>query len=127
MNGSTLTLVYDEVLDNGSIPDISDFVISGGHIVTSVTVVGNQVVLTISPAVTYNEVITINYTPGLDPIRDLAGNNSISLSLHSVNNLTPASGGGIILPTNYQGGAQFNSTGEDPLCYTNSSGNFYRL
>ncbi len=48
VDGTTLTLTYDETLNSSSVPLTTDFVVSG-KIVTGVTVAGLTVVLTLTP------------------------------------------------------------------------------
>lgn len=124
INAGTLTLTYDEALDTGSIPLITDFVLSGGHIVTGVTVISNTVILTLSPSVTSTETITLDYTPGLTPIQDIIGNDAAALVGQALTNTTPVvssgggGGGGRIMYT------KVKSTSE---CTRNSAGNYYRM
>ena len=49
VNGSSLTMTYNEALNTGSVPANGDFAISGGHSVTGRNVTASTVVLTISP------------------------------------------------------------------------------
>ena len=76
VNGTTLTMTYNEALNTGSVPANGDFAISGGHSVTGRNVTGSTVVLTLSPAVVNGETITLSYTEGTNPIEDLAGNDA---------------------------------------------------
>ena len=93
VNGTTLTLTYDEPLDRSSTPDAGDFTVSGGdqsRTVTRVSVSGSTVVLTLSVGAEHGEVgIQVSYTPGLKPLRDVPGNQAEALSQESVTNETP--------------------------------------
>lgn len=127
INAGTLTLTYNEALDTGSIPLITDFVLSGGHIVTGVTVISNTVILTLTPSVTSTETITLDYTPGLTPIQDLIGNDAAALVGQALTNTTPAassSGGG---GGGGGGGSTRIKVKSTSECTRNSAGNYYRM
>lgn len=49
VNSDTLTLLYNSILDDTLPPTNNDFNISGGHIITSVSISGSSVILTFSP------------------------------------------------------------------------------
>ena len=93
VNGTTLTLTYDEPLDGSSTPDLGDFTVSGGdqaRTVTRVSVSGSTVVLTLDVGAEHLEAgIQVSYTPGTNPIRDLPGNQAEGLSREPVTNETP--------------------------------------
>ena len=93
VNGTTLTLTYNEDLDETSEPATSAYTVSGSHSVTGVDVVGRTVELTLNPAVTYEETgITVSYTnPGTsnNPVKDEAGNEAANLTNELVQNDTP--------------------------------------
>ena len=93
VNGTTLTLTYDEPLDGSSKPDVGDFTVSGGdqtRTVTRVSMSGSTVTLTLSVGVEHGETgIQVSYTPGLKPLRDVPGNEAEELSGESVTNETP--------------------------------------
>ena len=91
VNGDMLVLMYDEALDEGSVPDPGTFMIGGvmGVMVTNVEVSGMRVILTLSAAVTSEDVVTLTYAvPGTNPLQDAAGNDVIALSAQSVTNNT---------------------------------------
>ena len=90
VNGSALTMSYNEVLNPGSTPPNGSFVISGGHTITGANVAGSTVTLTLSPAAVNGETITLGYIPGTPPIEDVAGNNAAALSAAPVTNSTPS-------------------------------------
>ena len=93
VDGTTLTLTYDESLDWGSTPAPEDFTVSGGdrvRAVTGVRVNGSAVELTLDVGTEHGEAgIQVSYTPGTNPIRDVAGNAAEGLSREPVTNDTP--------------------------------------
>ena len=93
VNGTTLTLTYDEPLDGRSTPASGDFTVAGGdraRTVTRVAVRGAAVELTLDAAAEHLEAgIRVSYTPGTNPIRDAAGNDAEALSRVLVTNETP--------------------------------------
>ena len=75
--GATLTLLYDEALDDTSVPAIGDFAVTvagSARGVTGVAVSGATVVLTLASAVTADQAVTVSYTKGANPIRDTHAN-----------------------------------------------------
>ena len=84
--GATLTLSYDEALDEISVPAKGAFTVKvGGTVVelhatdaVAVAVAGSAVTLTLAEAVAYRDGVTVTYTvptgAAAQPIRDLAGN-----------------------------------------------------
>ena len=93
VNGTTLTLTYDEPLDRSSVPAAGDFTVSGGDLartVTRVAMSGSTVTLTLSVGAEHEEAgIEVSYTPGMNPLRDVPGNEAEALSRESVTNETP--------------------------------------
>ena len=97
VNGTTLTLTYDEALDGSSTPVSGDFTVSGGdraRTVTGVRVNGSAVELTLDVGAEHGEAgILVSYTVptgmGANPIRDVPGNDAEALSRESVTNETP--------------------------------------
>ena len=97
VNGTTLTLTYDEALDGGSRPVSGDFTVSEGdrvRAVTGVRVNGSGVELTLDVGAEHGEAgILVSYTVptgmGANPIRDMPGNDAEALSRESVTNETP--------------------------------------
>ena len=93
VDGTALTLTYDEPLDGGSRPETGDFTVAGGdqaRTVTGVRVNGSAVVLTLDVGAEHLETgIRVSYTPGTNPIRDVPGNQAVELSRQSVTNETP--------------------------------------
>ena len=93
VDGTTLTLTYDEPLDGSSTPASGDFTVSGGdntRTVTGVRVNGSGVELTLDVGAEHEEAgIQVSYTPGDNPIRDVPGNEAEALSREPVTNDTP--------------------------------------
>ena len=93
VNGATLTLTYDEALDEGSRPAPGDFTVQvdgSGRSVSGVLISGSVVTLTLNPAVEHGDTgIQVSYTPGTNPIQDAAGNDAWGWSSEAVTNETP--------------------------------------
>ena len=93
VNGTVLTLTFDEPLDGSSTPASGDFTVAGGdqaRTVSRISVSGRTVVLTLNTGVAHLEAgIKVSYTPGASPIRDLPGNEAEGLARESVTNETP--------------------------------------
>ena len=93
VDGTTLTLIYDEPLDGSSTPVPGDFTVSGGdrlRTVTGVRVNGSAVELTLDVGAEHLEAgFQVSYTPGDNPIRDVPGNAAEALSREPVTNDTP--------------------------------------
>ena len=93
VNGTTLTLTYDEPLDRSSTPDAGDFTVTGGdqaRAVSRVVVRGASVELTLNAGAEHLEAgIQVSYTPGTNPIWDVPGNQAEGLSQVRVTNETP--------------------------------------
>ncbi|MCY4441423.1 MAG: SwmB domain-containing protein, partial [Deltaproteobacteria bacterium] len=93
VNGATLTFNYNEALDTGSTPATTDFTVSVAgtdKTPSGVSVSGSSVILTLATAdaVTAGRTVTVSYTAGTNPIRDLAQNNAAALSGQAVTNVT---------------------------------------
>ena len=93
VNGTRLTLTYNEALDGGSRPVSGDFTVrveGARRSVANVAVSGRELELTLDPAAEHGEAgITVSYTPGTNPIRDAVGNDAEGLSNEPVTNNTP--------------------------------------
>ena len=93
VDGTMLTLTYDEALDGSSTPVPGDFTVSGGDQVRAVTAVrvnGSAVELTLDVGAEHGEAgIQVSYTPGDNLIRDVPGNDAEALSREPVTNDTP--------------------------------------
>ena len=97
VDGSTLTLTFDEALDTGDAPDRSAFAVTvagSGRGVDTVAVSGSVVTLTLVTAVFAGDAVAVAYeapTGESDArLRDLAGNAAASFSSQSVTNNTQA-------------------------------------
>ena len=96
VDGATLTLTYDEDLDENSEPSSDAFSVTAGgtgRAVDGVSVSGSSVILTLGSAVTSEDTVTVSYSVPTDAaaarIRDLAGNATASFSDQDVENNTP--------------------------------------
>ena len=95
VDGETLTLTYDEALDEDSVPATTAFQVSvggEGRGVDGVDVSGSVVTLTLASAVAFGDTVTLSYTAPSDEtaarIRDLAGNPAPSFSGQAAGNDT---------------------------------------
>ena len=96
VDGATLTLTFDEALDDGDAPDQSAFTVTvagNGQGVDAVAVSVRVVTVTLVTAVAAGEVVTVDYTAPAGEsdarLRDLAGNSAASFSGQAVTNHTP--------------------------------------
>ena len=96
VDGTTLTLTYDEALDENSepSPDAFSVTVGGmGRAVDGVSVSGSSVILTLASAVTATDTVTVSYTVPTDAaaprIQDEAGNPAAPFSDQEVENNTP--------------------------------------
>ena len=96
VDGATLTLTYDEDLDENSepSPDAFSVTVGGtGRAVDGVSVSGSSVILTLGSAVAVEETVTVSYAAPTDAaaprIQDDAGNPAASFSDQDVENNTP--------------------------------------
>lgn len=76
---SKVVLSFDEALDESSAPATGDFGVTTGSSNTTVTVSGvaveaGNVVLTLGTAISSGTQVVVSYTPGTNPVRDVAGN-----------------------------------------------------
>ena len=87
-----LALSYVERLDADPRPAASDFAVTvddTARSVTALTIRTSEVALTLAAEVTPGQTVTLAYTPGSVPIRDLAQNPAGALSNLTVANRTP--------------------------------------
>ena len=101
VDGSSLTLAYDEPLDVTDTPPLSAFTVNVGgspRPVIAVAVGQSSVLLLLSPAVVAGDAVTVDYTVPTDEeagrVQDPSGNAAESFSGQAVTNDTTASGGG---------------------------------
>ena len=97
VNGASLTLAFDEALDEDSVPPADAFAVSvagAAREVDAVDVAGAAATLTPASAVASGEMVTVSYTPpagpAATPLRDGAGNGVAAFSGEAVTNETPA-------------------------------------
>ena len=89
VNGANLVLTYDETLA-GSAPPAAAFAVTvagANRGVSSVSLSGSAVTLTLASAVAAGQIVAVSYTAanaGAQPIRDAAGNNSADLTSRAV-------------------------------------------
>ena len=95
VNGTSLVLIYDEALNENSTPAPDDYAVTVGGTAApvvsgGVSVSGRAVTLTLASAVTHGQAVTLDYTPGTNPVQDEAGNDAAALTNKTVTNNTPA-------------------------------------
>ena len=100
VNGASLVLGYDKTLDEDSAPASNDFALTVTDSVTgietavtvsSVSIAGDEVTLTLPVGVVrYGDTVTLDYTPGADPVQDGPGNDAAALDDQAVTNDTAA-------------------------------------
>lgn len=93
IDGNTLVLTYNEILDSGSVPATGDFTVTVNGSTVSVSSVsvasdGKTVTLTLASAVEHADNVSIDYTAGGSPTQDRAGNDASNLSDQTVTNNT---------------------------------------
>ncbi len=82
-----IVITCSEPLDTGSVPATGDFAIAGISLsISSVSVQGSTVWLILNDNVPDNYTLTLSYTAGSNPIRDLAHNNLANFSTQAVTN-----------------------------------------
>ena len=96
VNGATLTVRYDEMLDENSVPALDAFAVTVGGApgeVTGVSIADSTVTLTLLTPVGARDEVRVSYTApdGTDatPVQDLVGNNARDFTGSLVRNATP--------------------------------------
>ncbi len=108
VNSAALIITYNEDLTS-STPAPSDFTVddNGNPVaISNVSVAGGAVTLTLASPVSAGDAVTVDYTPGSNPLEDSDGNLATSLSDYSIMNTMPpviASGSvyGAVITLNY--------------------------
>lgn len=95
LDGTSLVLIYSELLDSSSTPATTDYSLDVGSTMdvnpSSVAVRGAEVALTLSTAATSADTVTLTYTKGSNPVKDRAGNDAVPQENWPVKNHTGAS------------------------------------
>ena len=89
VNGTALDLTWDETLRDDSVPAEGDFTVTvagASRAVDGVAVNGKKVTLTLASAVTGRRTVTVSYTKGTNPLKDLASNDAPGLTDEAVRN-----------------------------------------
>ncbi len=89
-------LTYAENLDETSVPDAGDYALAGTAVAVDAvdSVSGNTVTLGLDAEVTEDETgITLDYTAGVNPVRDVAENEAANLNDYAVTNNSTVPGG----------------------------------
>ncbi|MWC27202.1 Ig-like domain-containing protein [Paenibacillus sp. MMS18-CY102] len=100
--GNKLTLTYDEGLDRSSVPSSSQFsvlVAGTSRPVQSVEINNNQVILTLSIAVSSTQPVIVSYVTGTPALKDLSGNAAPTfggVTANITNGLTQMTGASVI-------------------------------
>ena len=93
VDSDSLTLTYNENLDATSVPATSDFtVLLDGveSVVSNVSILNTVVTLTLTTPAAFQDLVTVSYTAGVNPIQDTTGNDAANLVNETVTNSTPA-------------------------------------
>ncbi|WP_419857168.1 SwmB domain-containing protein [Candidatus Palauibacter irciniicola] len=81
---SMMVLSFNEALDESSAPAAADFAVTVSSVAVTISNVafegGNNVVLTLDRLAPSGTLFQVTYTPGTDPIRDVAGNNAATFT-----------------------------------------------
>ena len=98
VSGTELLLHFEraagvaEHLDENSVPAVTEFAVTvagGARTVSSVRVSGAIVTFILASPVGHAQAVTVGYTSGTNPIRDLWGNRAVQISGRSVRNDSP--------------------------------------
>lgn len=92
VNGSTLVMTFTERLDENSKPQGGDFSVKVDGTVqaapVNVAMSNENVTITLAKAVEFMNTVTVSYIPGLNPIRDIAGNKAAAFTDQAAVNRT---------------------------------------
>ena len=96
VNRAALKIVFDEALDEASVPKVGTFEVNVGGSrrflkVGSATVAGRTVSMALQSPATHGQTVTVRYArvSGSAAIKDLSGNNAANFGNQSVTNNTP--------------------------------------
>lgn len=82
-----IVLLYDERLDESSVPAITDYSLSGtSETVSSIVISNRTVFLTLTGDINYDDTVLLSYTAGANPISDTSTNDAVNLVNESVVN-----------------------------------------
>ena len=93
VNGTALVLTWDETLRDDSVPAAADFAVTvagASRSVSDLALTDSAVTLTLAPAVRAGQTVTVSYTKGTNPLKDLGSNDAPGLTDQSVMNNTIA-------------------------------------
>ncbi len=110
VDGVTLTLTYDEALNESQVPPTNTFIVLGVA-PSSISVSGSSVILTLEQNVGGGTTVTVNYNGSAT--QDLAGNAAATLNSEAVTNNTETTP-----PTISEIGAVSNPTSDTTPSYT---------
>ncbi|MHB8643094.1 MAG: OmpL47-type beta-barrel domain-containing protein [Gaiellaceae bacterium] len=115
VNGTTLTLTYNEALDASSVPAALAYGlhVNGGAAVTptNVSISGSAVTLTFTAGTVHNgDAVTLDYTAGGSPVQDAARNAVSNLSGQAVTNSTASIAPGVPALVSPAAGLHVNTT-----------------
>ena len=91
VNGTVLVLTWDETLRDDSVPAAGDFTVTvagASRSVTGLVFADGAVSLVLASAVRAGETVTVSYTKGTNPLKDLASNEAPALTDQAVTNNT---------------------------------------
>jgi len=84
---NVLTITYNRNLLTTSVPNASDYTLTGTDaVVSNVAISGKTVVLTLDVNALVGEVVILNYTSGDNPVKDLESNEAANLTNKSITN-----------------------------------------
>ncbi len=115
VDGNRLVLTYDEPLDEGSVPAPGDFTVSTGD-VKSVDVSGPRVTLILETPAMPGEEVTLSYSTGEKPIKNITGVEALSFTNMPVENIGKAP---VLVDVSVQGD-QLTLTYDEPLDETST-------
>lgn len=88
-SSDTVVLNYDELLDQSSIPATGDYTINVGGSpvpINNITVSNDSVLIILQSSINPGDIISLNYTAGANPVRDISLNSVLNLTGAAVTN-----------------------------------------